>query len=74
MAEQKALNKHVKGHDEHSFIKVRSERDRTLPMPKLILSALQVNFAGGCLPQPDDDGRRFLKIRLDAFDRSVPWA
>ena len=50
VAEQRASNKHVNGHDEQSFIKIRTERDRTLPMPKLILSALQVNIAGGRLP------------------------
>jgi hypothetical protein len=42
-------------------------------MPKLILSALQVNVAGGRLPTPENDGRRYLKIPLDAFDADIPW-
>jgi hypothetical protein len=36
-------------------------------MPKLILHALQVNIAGGQLPAPEDNGRRYLKIPLDTF-------
>jgi len=73
VAEQKTQNEHVKGQDEDSFVKVRTERDGSLPMPKLILSALQVNIAGGRLPEPEDDGRRYLKIPLDAFDKDIPW-
>jgi glyoxylase-like metal-dependent hydrolase (beta-lactamase superfamily II) len=68
VAQQKAENAHVKGQDKASFVKLRAERDRTLPMPKLILSALQVNIAGGRLPAPEDNGRRYLKIPLDALD------
>ncbi|RYY17023.1 MAG: MBL fold metallo-hydrolase, partial [Alphaproteobacteria bacterium] len=74
VAEQRASNRHVNGHDERSFIGIRTERDRTLPMPKLILSALQVNIAGGRLPHAEDDGRRYLKIPLNAFDENIPWA
>lgn len=73
VAEQKAQNEHVKGQDEASFVKLRTERDATLPMPKLILAALQVNVSGGRLPPPEDDGRRYLKIPLDAFDPDIPW-
>ena len=49
-------------------MKLRTDRDRTLPMPKLILSALQVNIAGGRLPVAENNGRRYLKIPLDALD------
>ena len=74
--QQKAENAHVKGQDEASFVKLRTERDRALPMPKLILSALQVNIAGGRLPAPENNGRRYLKIPLDALDnpRHCPHA
>jgi glyoxylase-like metal-dependent hydrolase (beta-lactamase superfamily II) len=68
VAQQKAANVHVKGQDEASFVKLRTGRDRTLPMPKLILSALQVNIAGGRLPAPENNGRRYLKIPLDALE------
>ena len=36
-------------------------------MPKLILHALQVNIRGGRLPEPEANGRRYLKIPLDAL-------
>jgi hypothetical protein len=49
------------------FIALREARDRTLPMPKLILHALQVNVRGGRLPKPEDNGGRYLKFPLDAL-------
>jgi hypothetical protein len=36
-------------------------------MPRLILPALQVNMRAGALPPADGDGRRFLKLPLDAL-------
>ena len=72
VASQKATNAHVRDCDEAGFLEPRTRRDRTLPMPKLILSALQVNIAGGRLPEPEHDGRRYLKIPIDGFP-GVPW-
>jgi hypothetical protein len=51
--------------NEAEFVAMREARDRTLPMPKLILHALQVNTNGGRLPEPEANGRRYLKIPLD---------
>jgi hypothetical protein len=34
-----------------------------------MLSALQVNIAGGRLPPPEIDGRSYLKIPLNAFSQ-----
>jgi glyoxylase-like metal-dependent hydrolase (beta-lactamase superfamily II) len=66
--EQKTTNKHlVKAQTEQQFVALREERDRTLPMPKLILHALQVNLRGGRLPEPEADGRRYLKFPLNAL-------
>ena len=67
VAEQKARNAQLKGSDETRFVRFRTERDRTLPLPDLMLAALQVNIAGGRLPEPETDGRRYLKIPLNAF-------
>jgi hypothetical protein len=61
----------VNGQDEASFVKLRTDRDRTLPMPRLILSALQVNIARGRLPAPENNGCRYLKIPIDALDNAV---
>jgi glyoxylase-like metal-dependent hydrolase (beta-lactamase superfamily II) len=73
VAEQKAKNIHLaKVKTEEEFVALRERRDRELPMPKLILHSLQVNIRGGRLPEPEDNGRRYLKIPLNALE-AVPW-
>ena len=63
---QKRENIHVReGHDEAAFVAMRSARDATLPVPALLLPALQVNLRGGALPEPEDNGVRYLRIPLD---------
>lgn len=47
------------------FVQFRSERDRTLSAPKLLLPSVQVNIAAGKLPEPDKNGRRYLKIPIE---------
>lgn len=69
VAEQKATNSHMsKCATEVEFVALREARDATLPMPKLILHALQVNIDGGRLPEPEANGKRYLKFPLDALD------
>jgi len=69
VAQQKAENVHLrKAKTEEEFIGLREARDRELPMPKLILHSLQVNIRGGRLPEPEDNGKRYLKIPLDALE------
>lgn len=70
VADQKAGNIHLlkATGSEEAFIALRQARDKELPMPKLILHALQVNIAGGRLPDLDANGRRYLKLPLDALD------
>jgi uncharacterized protein (TIGR01244 family) len=68
VAEQKANNAHLSDTTEQSFVALRNARDRTLPMPKLILHALQINVRGGRLPDPEDNGRRYLKIPLNVLE------
>ena len=67
VADQMANNLHLRNRDEAKFVKFRTERDRSLPMPALMLSALQVNLAAGRLPAPETEGRSYLKIPLNAF-------
>ena len=69
VAQQKAENVHLqKAKSEAEFVALREARDRELPMPKLILHSLQVNIRGGRLPEPEDNGKRYLKIPLDALE------
>ena len=72
VAEQKAHNSHIVGVDKAKFIAMREARDKSLPMPKLIFHALQVNITGGRLPAPESNGRRYLKIPIDTFG-DVAW-
>lgn len=67
IGEEKANNIHVgHGASEDEFVKMRTERDATLSMPKLILPSVQVNMRAGRLPEPEDNGIRYIKIPLDA--------
>lgn len=69
VAQHKADNIHLRGNvDEDTFVRTREARDETLPLPTLMLHALQVNLRGGRLPEPDTEGRRFLKIPLGRFE------
>ena len=72
VAQQKTENIHLrKARTKDEFVSLRQARDRTLPMPKLILAALQVNIAGGRLPEPESNGTRYLKIPLHALPNPV---
>ncbi|MFA5902049.1 MAG: MBL fold metallo-hydrolase [Hyphomicrobium sp.] len=68
VADERASNIHVRdGISEDDFAAMRSARDATLGMPKLILPSLQVNIRGGKLPEPDDGGKRFLVVPIDTL-------
>ena len=65
---ERAGNVHVRdGVDEEAFVALREGRDAGLPVPALLLPALQVNIRAGALPPPDPSGRRFLRIPLGAL-------
>ena len=66
VGEEKRHNVHVhEGITEDEFVAMRTARDRTLGMPKLILPSVQVNMRAGQMPPPEDDGRQYLKIPVD---------
>jgi glyoxylase-like metal-dependent hydrolase (beta-lactamase superfamily II) len=68
IGQQRATNVHVHdGVSEDEFVAMRTARDATLSMPRLILPAVQVNMRGGELPPPEANGTRYLKIPLDAI-------
>jgi glyoxylase-like metal-dependent hydrolase (beta-lactamase superfamily II) len=67
VGEQMRWNIHLVGVDLAAFVGLRKARDSSLPMPKLMLHALQVNLLGGRLPEPEDNGKRYLKIPLNAL-------
>lgn len=66
VAEQKRSNVHVReGIGEDAFVAMRTARDEKLGMPKLIIPSIQVNMRAGALPEPEDNGVRYLKVPLD---------
>ena len=68
VGEERQANIHVKdGVSREDFVKLRQGRDATLPVPALLLPAIQVNIRAGRLPEPETDGNRYLKIPLDRF-------
>lgn len=67
VAAEKEHNIHVgKGVTKEEFVKLRTERDKTLSMPKLIIPSLQVNMRAGEVPT-DKDGRPMLKVPLNGL-------
>ena len=66
VGEEKRDNIHVgAGRSEGEFVKLREERDATLPMPRLILPSVQVNIRAGEMPPAEANGVRYLKIPID---------
>mgnify|MGYP002149818579 CR=1 FL=1 len=49
------------------FVAMRSRRDACLAMPKLILPAIQINMDAGRMPEPEQNGIRYLKLPLNYF-------
>lgn len=68
VAEQRVTNKHLRDQpSEDDYVAMREARDDTLSLPALMLAALQVNTRSGRLPEPEDNGRSYLKIPLNSF-------
>lgn len=64
---EKEHNVHVgRGATKEQFVKLRTERDATLAMPKLIIPSLQVNMRAGEVPT-DKDGRPMLKVPVNGL-------
>lgn len=61
-------NVHIhEGVGEDQFVEMRTQRDATLGMPKLILPSLQINMRGGRLPEPEDNGVQYLKAPVNVL-------
>jgi glyoxylase-like metal-dependent hydrolase (beta-lactamase superfamily II) len=68
VAEERAHNIHVRdGVSEDEFVAMREARDKTLGMPRLIVPSLQVNIRAGHLPEPEGNGRRYLKVPVNGL-------
>jgi glyoxylase-like metal-dependent hydrolase (beta-lactamase superfamily II) len=68
VAEQRDGNVHINARTrEADFVAMRNERDAGLKMPALIIPSVQVNIRAGRLPEPEDNGHRYLRIPLDTL-------
>lgn len=66
--EERATNIHLKGSiSQAEFVRIRESRDAELPLPHLMLYALQVNIRGGRLPDADSNGVSYLRIPMNQF-------
>ena len=58
-------NVHLKdGVDEGQFVAMRTARDQTLSVPRLLLPSIQVNIRAGRFPEAEDNGVHYLKIAV----------
>ena len=68
MLAERTANVHLHdGVSEDEFVEMRTQRDATLEMPRLILPSIQVNMRGGHLPPPEENGTSYLKLPVDTL-------
>ena len=68
VGDEKKSNIHVHdGISEEEFVAMRTARDKTLSMPRLILPSVQVNMRAGELPPAEDNGVHYLKMPINVF-------
>ncbi len=67
VAEERERNIHARdGVSEDEFVVMRTERDKTLEMPTLLIPSVQVNMRAGELPPEEDNGIAYLMLPLNA--------
>jgi glyoxylase-like metal-dependent hydrolase (beta-lactamase superfamily II) len=68
VGEQKRRNVHIgAGRSMEDFVALRQARDATLGMPRLIIPSLQVNMRAGHMPEPEDNGKSYLKVPINGI-------
>jgi glyoxylase-like metal-dependent hydrolase (beta-lactamase superfamily II) len=65
IAAERAGNIHLRdGVTEAEFVALRTKRDAGLAVPKLLYPSVQANIRAGQLPEPEANGRRYMKLPL----------
>jgi len=65
IAAEREGNIHLRdGVSEAEFVALRTKRDAGLAVPKLLYPSVQANIRAGQLPEPEANGRRYLKLPL----------
>lgn len=66
MGDEKRFNVHLhEGVSEEQFVAMRTARDATLDMPRLILPSIQINMRAGHLPPAESNGVSYLKLPVN---------
>jgi glyoxylase-like metal-dependent hydrolase (beta-lactamase superfamily II) len=66
VAAERERNIHAhEGISEDDFVAMRTARDATLAVPKLLLPSVQVNMRAGHLPKPEANGTTYLKVPIN---------
>lgn len=67
IGEEKSKNIQLKQETtRNQFVEFRTNRDKTLAAPRLLLPSVQVNIDAGKLPEAENNGSRYLKIPVRA--------
>lgn len=68
VGEQKEHNVYIKAHTEiDDYIQKRTQRDKSLSIPKLLYPAIQANMRVGDFGRPSDNGLQYIKIPVNAL-------
>ena len=68
VAEQREGNIHIRdGIGEQDYVAMRLARDKTLPVPALLLPAIQINLRAGHPPPEEQNGVSYLKMPFNRF-------
>ena len=66
VAAERAENVHVReGISADDFAAMRTARDKTLGVPMLIITSIQVNMNAGHYPEPGSGGNVYLKVPVN---------
>jgi glyoxylase-like metal-dependent hydrolase (beta-lactamase superfamily II) len=66
IGEEKEKNIHLKiDTTKEAYVEFRTNRDKTLQAPNLLLQSIQININGGHLPPKEDNGVSYLKIPIN---------
>ena len=75
VGEERRANKHVhEGISEDEFAAMRTERDKGLATPRLLIPSIQVNMRAGRFPPADQHGVRYLRVPVKLKDGASPQA
>jgi len=70
IGEEKKFNIHLPAsRSEEEFVKIRTERDKTLAAPKLLYQSVMVNICGGGIPKASENSRPYFKLPVNIQDR-----